>query len=85
MEGQSSPTATVTLTAAAPAEGIVVSLQSGNPEVAKVPSSVTVAGGATTASFKVDTSTVNAERGVTIQATYSGVTRSAVLAFARRC
>jgi hypothetical protein len=79
VEGQSSPTATVTLTAAAPAEGIVVSLQSGNPEVAKVPSSVTVASGATTATFKVDTSTVPTERGVTIQATYSGVTKAVVL------
>jgi hypothetical protein len=79
VEGQSSPTATVTLSAAAPAEGIVVTLQSGNPEVAKVPSSVTVPSGSTTATFKVDTSTVSSERGVTIQATYLGVTRSAVL------
>jgi hypothetical protein len=79
VESQGSPTATVTLTAAAPAGGIVVTLQSGNPDVAKVPSTVTVPAGSTTATFKVDTSTVSSERGVTIEATYSGVTRSAVL------
>lgn len=79
VEGQGSPTGTITLTAAAPAGGLTVSLQSGNPDVAKVPSSVTVASGQTTATFKVDTATVPSERGVTIQATYEGVTRAAVL------
>ena len=79
VEGQNTPTATVTLTAAAPAGGLVVTLQSGNPDIAKVPSTVTVAGGATTATFSVDTSTVPAERQVTIQATYDNVTKSFVL------
>ena len=56
-----------------------MALESGNPDVATVPSSVTVQAGSTTATFKVDTSTVSSERGVTLQATYSGVTRTAVL------
>ena len=57
----------------------MVQLQSGNPDIAKVPSTVTVPGGSTTANFSVDTSTVPVERQVTIQATYDNVTKSFVL------
>lgn len=70
---------TVTLTAAAPAGGAVVTLESGNPEVARVPASVTVAAGATSAAFAVDTSTVPVQRELSIIARYAGVTRLAVL------
>lgn len=69
---------TVTLTAAAPAGGAVVTLSSSNSAVATVPASVTVAAGVTSASFTGSTaacvSTV-----VTISGTYEGVTRSAGL------
>jgi len=79
VEGQSSPTATVTLTQNAPAGGAVVSLQSGNTNVAKVPSSVTVPAGQKTATFVVDTSTVPSSTQVTLQATYQSVTKLFVL------
>jgi hypothetical protein len=69
---------TVTLTAAAPPGGAVVTLSSSNSAVATVPASVTVAAGVTSASFTGSTaacvSTV-----VTISGTYEGVTRSAGL------
>jgi hypothetical protein len=79
VEGQNTPTGTVTLSAPAPAGGAVVSLQSGNTDVAKVPGSVTVPAGSTTATFVVDTSTTPTTREVTIQGTYLGVTRAFVL------
>lgn len=79
VEGQGTPIGTVTLTAAAPAGGAVVTLESGNPEVAKVPASVTVAAGATSATFNVDTSTVPVQRDLSIIARYNGVTKLAVL------
>jgi hypothetical protein len=79
VEGQSSATGTVTLTAAAPAAGAVVQLESGNRDAAKVPGSVTVAAGNKTATFVVDTSTVPLPTNVTIQATYLGVTKLFVM------
>jgi hypothetical protein len=79
VEGQFQPTATVTLTAAAPTGGARVALESGNTDAAKVPASVTVPEGSTTATFLVDTSTVPAPRDVTIEASYLGVTRTFVL------
>lgn len=80
VEGQATPTGTITLTAAAPAGGAVVTLQSGNPDVAKVASSVTVPAGQRTATFTVDTSTVPLPAQVTLQAAYLGVTKLFVLA-----
>jgi hypothetical protein len=79
VEGQATPTGTITLTAAAPAGGAVITMQSGNPDAAKVPSSVTVAAGQRTATFTVDTSTVPLPSQVTLQATYLGVTKLVVL------
>lgn len=70
---------TVTLTSAAPSGGAVVSLSSGNTAVATVPSSVTVASGATTASFTVTTVSVTATNAVTLTATYNGGTQTAIL------
>jgi hypothetical protein len=67
------------LTAAAPAGGALIQLQSGDTDAAKVPSSVTVAAGATSATFTIDTSTVNVPHQATIQATYAGVTKTFVL------
>jgi hypothetical protein len=77
--GQAQPTATVTLSAAAPAGGAVVRLESSNNDAARVPSNVTVAAGSTTATFTVDTSTVESKRNVTITAIYADVARTATL------
>src|SRR5207248_2929749 len=56
--GGAGSTGTVTLTSAAPAGGAVVTLTSSNLNAATVPASVTVAGGATSASFAVTTKAV---------------------------
>jgi hypothetical protein len=74
-------TGTVTLSAAAPTGGAVVTLASSNPAVAMVPASVNVAAGATSASFAISTSSLSgcASSAATISATYGGVTRSAGL------
>jgi hypothetical protein len=70
---------TVTLTGAAPSSGAVVTLGSGNASVVSVPSSVTVASGATSASFAITTRAVTASTPVTLFASYSNLTRSATL------
>ena len=77
--GVQSSTGTVTLTGPAPAGGAQVALSSSNAAVAQVPSSVTVAAGASSASFTVSTSVVTASTTVNISATYNGVSRSASL------
>ena len=76
--GGTSSTGTATLTVAAPAGGVVVSLSSGNA-VVSVPANVTIAAGATTATFAASTSTVAASTPVTITAIYAGVTRTTTL------
>ncbi len=77
--GGNSSTGTVTLSGAAPAGGASVALSSSNTTVARVPSSVTVAAGATSATFTVSTSAVSASTAVSISGAYGGVTRSASL------
>src|SRR3989454_324616 len=77
--GGNSSTGTVTLSGAAPSGGAVVTLSSSNTVVARVPSSVTVAAGARSATFTVSTSAVTASTTVSISGTYGGVTRSASL------
>jgi len=77
--GTQSSTGTVTLSGAAPSGGAVVSLSSNNTGAARVPASVTVAAGATTASFTVNTSAVITSTTVTITAAYGGTTRAATL------
>ena len=76
--GGTSSQGTVTLTSAAPAGGLTVTLSSNNT-AATVPGSVTVAAGATTASFTATTTAVGASTPVTITATNAGVTRTASL------
>ena len=61
--GGANSTGTVTLSAAAPAGGAVVALTSSNTNAATVPASVTVAAGATTATFPVTTKTVTVRHG----------------------
>jgi len=75
--GQSS-TGTVTLTGSAPAGGAQVFLSSNNG-AARVPSSVIVPEGATSASFTVNTSFVLVSTSATISASYNGTTRTATL------
>src|SRR6267142_3354546 len=77
--GGNSSTGTVTLSGPAPAGGAQVALSSSNAAAASVPSSVTVAAGATSAIFTVSTTAVASQTAVTISATYSGVTKSASL------
>ncbi len=76
--GGTSSTGTVTLAAAAPAGGAVVNLSSNNPTAAHVPASVTVAAGATTATFTITTSPVASNTTATIAGTY-GVTKTSGL------
>jgi len=77
--GGNSSQGSITLTAAAPSGGAVVPLSSSNTAVATVPSSVTVAAGATGASFTITTAPVSAPTPVTISASYGGVTRGVSL------
>jgi len=77
--GGNSSTGTVTLSGPAPTGGAQVALSSSDTTVARVLSSVTVAAGATSASFTVSTSAVAGSTTVSIFASYAGATRSASL------
>ena len=77
--GGNSSTGTVTLSGPAPAGGALVALSSSNTTVGRVPASVTVAAGTTSATFTVATSAVSASTAVTIAAAYAGASRSASL------
>ena len=70
--GGTTSNGTVTLNAAAPAGGVVVTLASSNPAVATVPASVTVAANTSTATFTVNTQPVAGVTPVTITATHNG-------------
>jgi hypothetical protein len=77
--GGNGSTGTVRLTSAAPSGGALISLSSSNTTAATMPSSVTIAAGATSATFAVTTSTVTSSTPVTISAAYSGTTRTTSL------
>ena len=77
--GGSSSTGTVTMTAAAPSGGAVVSLTSSNTAVATVPSTVAVPAGATSATFTVSTGTSAFDQSSAISASHGGVTRTVIL------
>jgi hypothetical protein len=81
--GGSGSIGTVTLSAVA-TSGTAVSLSSSNTSAAKVPSSVTVAAGATSATFTVTTSKVYSNTSSTITATLNGASKAAVLTVTRR-
>jgi hypothetical protein len=74
-----SSTGTVTLSGPAPSGGVVVSLSTSNSSVARVPVSVTVPAGATSATFTVNTSIVLISTTVTISSSCNGTTKSARL------
>ena len=78
VQGGNSSTGTVTLSAAAPTGGAVVSLSS-STAAATVPASVSVAPGATSTTFPIATSAVTTSTLVTITASAGGVTRTAAL------
>jgi len=69
----------VTLASAAPAGGALVLLSSNDAGTARVPASVTIPGGARSATFIIDTSTVVTNTTVVITATYAGASMSATL------
>jgi hypothetical protein len=73
--GGNPSTGTVTLTSAAPSGGALVSLASASGAV-KVPGSVSVNQGATSASFGITTSPVTTQTLVTLSATYGGSTKT---------
>lgn len=77
--GGNSSTGMVTLSGPAPTGGAQVVLSSSNTTVAHVPASVTVAAGATSATFTVSTSAVAASTVVTISGAYGGVSRTSSL------
>jgi hypothetical protein len=78
--GGSSVVGTITLNGPAPAGGALVVLSNSNPTVAAVPTNVTVAAGATTATFSILTNSVGVVTTATVTATYNGSTQQAVLA-----
>jgi hypothetical protein len=77
--GGNSSTGTVTLSGAAPAGGAIVALSTSNTTAARVPSSVTVAAGATSVAFTVSTSAAAASTTVTISAAYAGLAKTTSL------
>ena len=82
--GGTSVTATVALSAPAPAGGARVTLKSSKPTVAATPSSVTVPAGAQSATFTITTSKPGQSATVTISSTYASVTRTATLTVKRK-
>jgi hypothetical protein len=70
--GGNPSTGTVTLSGAAPAGGVAVTLSSSNTSVAAVPASVTVPGGSTSTTFAITTTSVVTTTTVSITATYGG-------------
>jgi hypothetical protein len=70
---------TVTLASAAPSGGALVTLSSSNTSAARVPATITVPPGATSATFAITTSAVTVAATATITATGGGVTRTAAL------
>jgi hypothetical protein len=76
--GGASSTGTITLNAAAPSGGAVVTL-SDNSAATTAPASVTVPAGSRTRTFTVTTSAVAAATAVTVTAVYAGISRTATI------
>jgi len=81
VQGGSTASATVTLTAPAPAGGAVVSFSSSNPAVVSVPPTMTVPEGVNSRVVPtfVSTAVVTAITTAVVSATYNGVTRTATM------
>ncbi|HVG18607.1 MAG TPA: hypothetical protein VNI02_06105, partial [Blastocatellia bacterium] len=82
LTGGNSSQGTVTLTGAAPAGGVIVTLASSNTSVANVPASVTVPAGSGNATFSVTTGSVTSSTIITISAAQGSITRTATLTVA---
>jgi hypothetical protein len=80
--GGSSSIGTVTLSGKAPLGGVVVNLVSSKPSRARVPASVTVSAGASSANFTVATTT-GGKTSATISASYKGVVKKTTLTIKR--
>jgi IPT/TIG domain len=77
--GENDVIGTVTLSGAAPAGGIVVTLSGSRANLAAVPASVTVPQGATSATFTITTQKPPSQgRDVLVTATYDGLVRSSM-------
>ncbi len=63
--------------------GALVALASGNPALVKVPASVQIAVGATSATFRITTARVRASTPVVVTAAANGVSVSATLTLTR--
>ena len=74
-----STSGTVTLTAPAGVNGVIVSLTSSNPAAASLPASVTIPAGATFATFPVSAGMLNATTTVVLSCSFAGVSMSANL------
>jgi hypothetical protein len=79
VERQSQSIGTVTLTSGAPTGGAVVALESSNRDVVKVPASVMVPAGSTSATFTIETSTVTSTTRVNVTAQYLGVSATTIV------
>jgi hypothetical protein len=77
--GGASSTGTVTLNGPAPSGGTLITLQTSNSAVARVPSNATIAAGSTSTTFTITTTPVSANKSVTITAIYAGVARTTTL------
>lgn len=83
--GGKAVTGTVSLSAPAPAGGVVVTLRSSSAALVQVPTRVTIAAGARSASFTATTvATLTGNRSVSITATAGGRSLSAILTVSRR-
>jgi hypothetical protein len=79
LTGGNSSVGTVSLSGPAPSGGLAISLSSSDSSVAAVSSSMTVPAGATSATFTATTAAVATSSSVSIFATNSGVTQSALI------
>jgi IPT/TIG domain-containing protein/putative pyrroloquinoline-quinone-binding quinoprotein len=79
VKGGSSSTGKVTINGPAPAGGLLISLSSSNASLVTVPSSVTVAARATSATFTAQTKAPLTTTAVTISATKGSIVRRATL------
>jgi len=82
--GGATSTGTVTLSAPAPAGGIVVNLSSSHPYRASVPDSVTILSGSSTANFTISTTKESRKITAKITASQGSITKTAILTINRR-
>jgi RHS repeat-associated protein len=83
IDSETPVTATITLTAAAPAGGIAVALTTDNPSAATVPASVTISEGQTGVTFQITTHRSPATDSAMITAQHQESTRTASLTVVR--